>query len=82
MTIHKAAELMGCTPRHLRHLCSTGRVKSRVTVRGAQARYTVSEASCLEYQRTKSPVGFPAGAKRDGVRGMKIATQEPEETGP
>ena len=72
MNVREAADQLGCTIGHVRHLCQAGRLRYKVRLVGARATYNIDASSLYLYELSKSATGFPRGCKRDGPRGLKV----------
>lgn len=73
MTVQEAAAFLGCTPRHIRTLITSGRIRARPVEKKGKSgmpyfSYSVSRKS-VEAYAGKVHRGFPRGAKRNGPRG-------------
>jgi excisionase family DNA binding protein len=69
MTVAQAAEIIGCSVRHVRTMICRGRIGASSDGR----RYFVSSGEVRRFLREHpSGRGFPRGAKRIGPRGKKV----------
>jgi len=74
MSPTKAAEIIGCSPRHVRTLIRSGKLAAERTVDGGTfaVRYEITAEELRRFLRgASSGRGFPRGAKRSGPRGKK-----------
>lgn len=84
MTPREAAELMGCTVRHIRTLISQGRLQAKVSQHVSRLgmpyfTYLLDKEHIRAYASVENRRGFPRGAKRIASRGS-IGKEESNET--
>jgi hypothetical protein len=66
MTPREAAEVIGCTARHVRHLVQKGKLKATKCKTSSWPYYVyhISLPDAEEYRDTPQTKGFPRGFKR------------------
>lgn len=67
MTVVEAARAIGCHPRHVRWLITTGRLRATKGPRRTDP-YSVHAGDVRRYAATPQPQGYPRGASRGGER--------------
>ena len=74
MTPSKAAEVIGCTPRHVRALIQRGKLAAKKVHSDSAPyfRYEITAAEARRYAREPQTRGFPRGGKRIGPRGKEM----------
>lgn len=83
MSPSKAAELLGCTTRHIRTLITQGRLQAKLSQHVSKLgipyfNYQLEESIVRAYASIDRRRGFPRGAKRKGSRGSLIKEESNE----
>ena len=65
MTSTEAAAVIGCSPRHVRHLISTGSLRAtRRESPGGGFHYSLLDSSVFKYANMSQTTGYPRGQAR------------------
>ena len=70
MSPKEAAEIIGCSPQHVRHLARTGKIKAKVLPVHRSGfisfEYNILRSAALAYRDRPTHGGYPRGNKRKG----------------